>query len=339
MVVKAFTIISVNYLPQAKTLADSFKIIHPEIEFYICLFNNVDEVMDLNDHHKYSPDYSFIHPDNLDKDLYNELRLKYDDFSMACALKPFYSDFFLNDQDVNSIIYLDADIYLFSPLTSILKLLGDTQSNLSSIILTPHIIGVNEFKDEVSKNISFLTYGTFNAGFFAIKKNKEGKNFVQWWKRMLKDYCVINHNRGLYCDQTWLNLVPIIFKESLCILQDIGYNVAYWNIDYERTISCNNKGKYIINNNSELVFFHFARFRYYDEKNILPELPFTEFPNGSIVQRIYHDYRTHLKKNDFEKYKRELDIVNPENEDKKKQINISLKERVKNKIINLIRKI
>jgi hypothetical protein len=339
MAAKAFTIISTNYLPQAQTIADSFKKIHPEIDFNICLFGKVDEQIDLSDSADYSQHYLFIHPDNLEGNIYEELRQKYDDFSMACALKPYYSEFFFNDEEVESVLYFDADIYLFSPLTTVLNLLSDLQNPSSSIILTPHITKVDQFKDEVSKNISFLTYGTFNAGFFAIKNNQEGKKFVQWWKRMLKDFCIINYNSGLYCDQTWLNLVPILFKDNLCILQDIGYNVAYWNVDSERNLSIDSNGQYIINNTTALVFFHFARFRYFDVKNILPGLLFSDLPNNSILQDIYNDYRTHLKNNNFEKYTRDLDKAVPENIEKKQFIKISFKERVKNKLIRMIKKI
>ena len=337
MAIKAYTIISENYLPQAKTLADNFIQLHPDIEFYICLFGEKEN----NDFLEIKSDlfsgYKYILSNELNQGDYTTMRNQYDNFSMACALKPYFAEFILEKEQPNGLIYLDADLYFFSPLTDIQELLNNNEQQ-SSIILTSHNILIKEFDQEIERNISFLTYGTFNAGFFAIKNNQYSKQFIDWWKRMLNENCNVDLKRGLYCDQTWLNLVPTLFTDSLYILKHLGYNVAYWNIDAERRVSINLKNEYIINNKDLLVFYHYARFRYFDTENIIPNVSFNQVLNGNIIQDLYSRYRELLKINSFETFQRDIDIIQESNAEKESKI-IQLKNKIKWKVIRIIQKI
>ncbi|MGV0939603.1 glycosyltransferase [Empedobacter sp. ULE_I140] len=327
MAIKAFTIISENYLPQAKTLADNFIQLHPNIEFYICLFGEKEN----EEFHQINSDlfsgYKYILSNKLNQGDYTIMRSQYDNFSMACALKPFFAEFILEKDQPNGLIYLDADLYFFSPLADVQTLLNNNEQQ-SSIILTPHNILINEFNKEIERNISFLTYGTFNAGFFAIKNNQYSKQFIDWWKRMLKEYCIVDLQRGLYCDQTWLNLVPVLFTDSLYTLKHLGYNVAYWNVDVERKISITQQGRFMVNDNVELVFYHFARFDFNDDKIEKLGLKSSE----TILKQINQIYRKKLLFNNY--LPKQVELV----EDKKQHSKLfNLKETVKWKLIRILK--
>lgn len=337
MAIKAFTIISENYLPQAKTLADNFIELHPDIEFYICLFGEKgnDEFYKINS--DLFSGYNYILSNELNQGDYTIMRNQYDNFSMACALKPYFAELILEKDKPNGLIYLDADLYFFTPLTDVQTLLNNKEQQ-SSIILTPHNVSIKEFDQEIERNISFLTYGTFNAGFFAIKNNQYSKQFIDWWKRMLNEHCIVDLQNGLYCDQTWLNLVPTLFTDSLYIVKHMGYNVAYWNIDAERRISINSQNEYIVNNKDLLVFYHYARFRYFDTENIIPNVSFSQVLNENIIQDLYTQYRNLLKINCFENFQRDIDTIKESKIEKESKI-IQLKNKIKWKIIRIIQKI
>ncbi|MCA4777330.1 glycosyltransferase [Empedobacter stercoris] len=329
MAIKAFTIISENYLPQAKTLVDSFIQLHPNIGFYICLFGEKGN----DEFHKIKSDlfsgYNYILSNELNQGDYTIMRNQYDNFSMACALKPYFAELILEKDQPNGLIYLDADLYFFSRMTEVLSLLNNEDIN-SSIILTPHNVDIIDFEKEIERNISFLTYGTFNAGFFAIKNNQYSKQFIDWWKRMLTEYCIIDLERGLYCDQTWLNIVPVLFTDCVYILKNLGYNVAYWNIDAERKISMMQDGKFIINDKVELIFYHFARFDFNDDK--IDIIISDENISYHALKKINEIYREKLLQNKF--LPKKVEVV--EN-NKNSSILYNIKETLRWKLIRILK--
>lgn len=141
-----------------------------------------------------------------------------------------------------------------------------------------------------------------NAGFFAVKNNAAGICFLDWWKRILLTKCINDNENGIFYDQTWLDLVPIYFKESTHLLTDLGYNMAYWNLS-ERTLS-KEYGIYLVNKYTPLVFYHFARFKYYN--NVYIDglmIPMELYPE---IKLLFIHYKNLLKANFFEKY-----ITNP----------------------------
>lgn len=323
----AFTIISENYLPQAKTLAENFEVFHPEMTFYIFLFKTEAS-------QEIDPFFTNLKIIEIDKNIgeYNELRNRYDNFSLACALKPYASEYLFNNFDTQGLIYLDADLYFFSEMTTVLELLS-AEGEKDSIILTPHNININQNDYEIDRNIAFLNYGVFNAGFFAIKNTDSGKSFIKWWKRMLRFHCKNEPNKGLYCDQTWLDLVPVLFSENLHILKDPGYNIGFWNVDSERHLTLRDS-TYLVNNDFKLVFYHFARFQL--NKNILDKLYFTDNDQRSIVEKLYETYSETLVNNKFSEFRKDIEVA-----DVKKKVSMfnNIKETVKWKLIRILQTI
>lgn len=286
----AYTLVNIAYLPMAKTLADSFIRHNPDIPFYICLFDDKKDIVDAM-----FLDYNIYDKNNLDKNEYDDMRSRYDNFSMACALKPYFAEALLRNYNPDSIIYLDADLMFFNSLEKLRAILDESQK---SIILTGHQYKIIKSDTELSSNQSLRKYGIFNAGFFALKNNVVGNGFIDWWKRILFTKCIRDDSKGIYYDQTWLDLVPMYFGDHCFVLKDLGYNVAFWNLQ-ERNVSVRD-GKYLINDNYPLVFYHFARYKYYNS-DFIDGFTLT-FEKYQTIQIIFNDYKKILKLNLYEHY-------------------------------------
>lgn len=286
----AYTLINISYLPVAKTLADSFMYHNPDIPFYLCLFDDKNDIQD-----PIFLDYNIYDKNNLNKQEFDDMRGRYDNFSMACALKPFFAEALIRDFSPSEVIYIDADTMLFQPMTDLQQLL---QQESLSIVLTGHQYKIIENENELHNNLNIRKYGLYNAGFLAFKNDEKGIMFLNWWKRILFTKCIKDPENGIYYDQTWLDLVPIYFGDHCHILKHLGYNVAYWNLE-ERKVSVTNN-EYIINEDIPLVFYHFARFQYYNNIYIDGfKIKFDHFPE---IKVIFDDYKDKLKDNLYEKY-------------------------------------
>ncbi|RRQ45847.1 hypothetical protein [Chryseobacterium sp. SC28] len=309
----AFTIVNIPYLPVAKALADSFVTHNPEVPLYICLFDDQDDIQDAM-----FLDYHIYDKSHLNKEEYDDMRHRYDNFSMACALKPFFAEALLRDFDPEHIVYLDADLMFFDSLTKLDEVLNIQQK---SIVLTGHQYTVIPSENELSNNQTLRKYGIYNAGFIALKNNAVGQQFLAWWKRILFTKCIRDDENGIYYDQTWLDLVPMYFGDDFYMLKDLGYNVAFWNLE-ERHLSAKG-GNYFINEHYPLVFYHFARYKYYKPEFINGF--YMRFEGQDSLFEIFTTYRKNLKQNLFEEYHKEPIAKRPTFIDKLK---ISLKYRL-----------
>ena len=151
------------------------------------------------------------------------------------------------------VIYLDPDVVLFSRLDEVLD-----QLEIASIVLTPHQLlpmrtdgwGGN-FDERTS-----LSTGVFNFGFFAVSPNEEGIEFAKWFDYRTTWQSYDMPTDGLFTDQKWGNLVPVLFRGTL-ISRHHGMNVASWNL-HERKIHVSSDGEFLVDD-EPLVFFHFTK--------------------------------------------------------------------------------
>jgi len=183
---------------------------------------------------------------------------------LCTALKPVYALTLMSNYKTEKIIYLDPDIAVFNSLSPLLSLLDNF-----SILLTPHQLAPEKEDEYVKHNeILFLKRGSFNLGFFGVKRDKQGLDFLNWWNERLQSYCFDdnyevlpelskNHLLGLFTDQKWINLVPSFFP-NYHIIRDPGYNVCTWNLS-NRNVSISADGTFFVNG-YPLRFFHFSGF-------------------------------------------------------------------------------
>jgi len=245
----AFTICSANYLAQALALGDSLLVHNPTYHFIIGLVDEMDEAYPIVK----SINYTLIPIKEIGIPNFDDFCVQYNITELNTAVKPYYFSYlFEKNEGVESIVYLDPDIFVYHAFEVLENHLVSSQ-----IVLTPHItkpINDNKYPTETD----FLNAGIYNLGFIALKRGPESIEFINWWKKRLYHLCKIDFEKGLFVDQLWLNFATLFYKEVF-VLDNPGYNMAYWNLQ-ERSLSKNEAGTFIINGEHPLVFYHFSGF-------------------------------------------------------------------------------
>lgn len=243
----AFTICSVNYLAQARTLGDSLHRTNSELHYFIGLVDRLDAVeFDSG----YEPGYPLVEVHTIGIQGFAKMCDRYNITELNTAVKPFFfSYFFENYPEADKVIYFDPDIIVFQPLT---HLLGHLE--LHEAVLTPHIC--TPIEDRKSPNeLNHLNTGVYNLGFCAFRRSDAILAYVKWWEEKLRYECRIALCDGLFVDQNWMNFLPL-FVENTHIEKHRGHNAAYWNL-HERHFT--KKGKeFLVNENELLIFFHYS---------------------------------------------------------------------------------
>jgi len=283
-----FTIVSNNYFAQAKVLAESYKAVHPNQDFYIILVDYpTDKIpLTLDCGAKVIPLMEIPIPSK-DKFIY-----WYNIMELNTAVKPYVIDFLLNYHGYNKVIYLDPDIYVFKPLEEVEEAL-----ERKSIVLTPHI--TKPYHDNYyPSEVNILQSGVFNLGFIAIKKSSITQKFLDFWKEKLFIDCISAVDKGLFVDQKWCDFIPVMFNDYEIIFHP-GYNVAYWNL-HERVLYKKNDNWYV--NDKPLVFFHFSGFSPLDPDRLSKHQNRFSIEDTKFINELFTFYKNELIKADYEIY-------------------------------------
>ena len=275
-----FTVTNLAYLPKALVLAESL-LKHNGIKLHIFI---IDKKIDIQLPRSCS-EYTWIEDVGF-SDLF-ELAFKYDITEFSTSLKPGLTLKLF--EKYNKVIFLDPDTCLYNSIEPII-----TDLDLHSVILTPHytIPHSNGLPDS---DIAMMRFGSFNLGFFAVRKSDAGLHFLNWWDDRCRRFCYFETQFGLSTDQKWVSIAPCFF-EDLYISFNLGYNVAFWNL-HERKIGRDSTGSVVVNEKYPLIFFHFSSF---DEENpeLLSTRPFVKNsePNEALID-LSVTYRDLLKVN------------------------------------------
>lgn len=243
----AFTICSINYLAQARTLGESLRATNPDITYFVGL---VDRMGAITFEPGYEPEYELVEVHTIGITDFEDLCERYNITELNTAVKPFYFQYFFDKYpEANKILYLDPDIIVFQPLTELL-----TNLDIHEAVLTPHI--TTPIHDTRQPNeLDHLNTGIYNLGFGAFRRSPATLTFLAWWAEKLRYECLIALCDGLFVDQNWMNFLPL-FVESCHIEKNVGYNAAYWNL-HERTFS-REENTFTVNGGYPLQFFHYS---------------------------------------------------------------------------------
>lgn len=244
-----FTSICMNYLPKALTLGESLKKTNKNIKFCIVLLEReipkewptkakkiVDEVI-------LAKDLGF-------KD-FDKFIFKHSIVEASTSVKGQALVYLLENYD-EKIVYIDPDIKVYSSLNELSNILDE-----HPVVLTPHLTIPEANEIDIQNNeLCALQHGVYNLGFVAVKRTEEGLRFAKWWRDRLGLYCYDDIPRGIFTDQRWCDLAPAYF--DVYILKNPGYNMAPWNLSTRKIT--HKKNKILVNDNFELVFFHYSGF-------------------------------------------------------------------------------
>ena len=238
------TICSGNYFPYARILLTSLKKYHSEAALFLCLADTLQPKLELG-----IPEVTIIPADRLEIPNFADFAFRYDIMEFNTAVKPFVLQWLIEVEQFEEVVYLDPDIELFAPITSVFEALA-TEANF---VITPHITQPAE-GDEYPDDFGVMKAGIYNLGFIAVDNSLAAINFLHWWGRKLRFHCVNEQDRGLFVDQKFVDLLPA-FCDRVAILRDPSFNVAYWNL-HQRQLAQTAYGWTI--DNEPLKFFHFS---------------------------------------------------------------------------------
>ena len=307
----AFTIATANFLPQAKTVGDSFLSHHPGDKFCIALLDKLDSSFDKT----FFGSIEVIEVGEIGFPHFQEMADRYSIFELSNSLKPFCAEFLLDHYaDLSVLIYLDSDVFIYHNMNEL-----ETLLNNCNIIISPHFFTPLPADGIKQNERHFLNSGLYNGGFFAISKNDEASRFLSWWKERMRTLCFVDVAKGLFVDQIWLNYVPLYFN-GVHLIEHPGFNVAYWNL-HEREIT--KKGEqYVVNDSAPLVFFHFSGYNI-ERAEVLSKYQHRyTLDNRKELAPLFENYRNILIKNRFTELSRLVCAYNkdkPNSNDKAKQ--------------------
>lgn len=242
------TAVGANYAAHASVLAASFHRHHPDVPFYVLLAGSRRQRRAFHPQHVRVLSLDDVHIPQLSRML-----VRYDRKQVVVAAKPALLRHLL-ESGYGSVLYLDADMLVTSPLTPLLQSVGE-----HSLTLTPHIT-----QEDATMERALLFAGMYNGGLIGASDRPETRAFLSWWEGRLRTHCLEAVRRGIHYDQRWLDMAPA-FISNLHLLRDAGVNVAYWNLSQ------------FSSSGVPLRLFHFSGFspetpdqvtRYYNRQNV-----------------------------------------------------------------------
>ena len=121
-----------------------------------------------------------------------------------------------------------------------------------AVLITPHYYRFDPERNQAWLEGNFLS-GLYNAGFIGVNQN--AKEILEWWAKCCLYRCQKNSKKGLYVDQKFLDLFPII-EPSTKIVRQKGCNVAYWNLFQNERVLVNNE--VLIKGIDPVIFIHYV---------------------------------------------------------------------------------
>jgi glycosyltransferase involved in cell wall biosynthesis len=245
--VGVFTIASKNYLPQVRLLFSSLREHHPQFARCLILCDEAEGVGDLA-----GKIFEVLPADQLPIKKFRHMAFKYKVVELNTAVKPFAAQALFAKWDVDALVYLDPDIFVYRPLEELLQALED-----HSIVLIPHLTDFLVEDGRMPDERVFLQCGAYNLGFLALRRGKDAARLLSWWAGHCADDCRESIEDGLFVDQKWVDLVPGFF-DLVYILRHPGYDTAYWNLPH-RPLARDASGAFLAAGRP-LAFFHFSGF-------------------------------------------------------------------------------
>ena len=235
------TITTYDHLFKVFALADSLCAIYTQTTLHVLCIDKKN----IGDAH---PHCKFHELEDLKQEpIFDKIKSKYssEKDKLRWCMKPVFLSYLLKQTD--KVIYLDNDICLFGAFDFLFALLDK-----HSFLLTPHHYSRDPQKEQNWFEANFRV-GLFNAGFVAVSRT--AGDSLRWWAEACAYRCEKSALRGLFDDQKYLDLIPVM-DENAFILRHRGCNVAEWNrAEIPRTQKPD--GSVWLADKYPLIFIHF----------------------------------------------------------------------------------
>ena len=238
------TVVARNYLAAARVLARSFHDHHPGGKCWTLIIDDVDHEVD-----DAAEPFEVIRPEELQIDAWHRMTAGYSVVELSTAVKPWLLRHLLDVSGAERITFLDPDVQIFDSLMEVEELLQSY-----AVVLNPHLTAPLPRDGHRPAETDILASGSFNLGFAGFAASDEVHAMLGWWAERLATDCLAEPDRGYFVDQRWMDLGPGLIQ-SMYVLRDPGYNVAYWNLPH-REVRHTASG-YVVDGRP-LRFFHFS---------------------------------------------------------------------------------
>lgn len=247
------TIITANYSHYALTLYITLKKHNDRVILHILIADETADFYVINAIKKDFPHIYFYSTKDLCKDgiakaIYDKYAFEQMD-EFRWSMKSVFMKYLIIEQGCEKIVWADCDLGFFGDYQFIFDELDHY-----SILLTPHWRTSNPSVNTGEFDLLFMG-GLYNAGFVAA--SKKGLEMLDWWAEVCLYKCVRDFSKGMYVDQTYLNLMPIYF-DKVKTLKHRGCNISEWNQDECKRIKMSD-GQVLINGKWPLIFIHFTK--------------------------------------------------------------------------------
>lgn len=181
--------------------------------------------------------------------------------------------------EVDTLTYLDSDLYFFSSPRSLFEELEDYSVGIIEHRLAPNLQ-------------SYLRFGIYNVGWVFFRRDSFGLACLQWWTDRCIEWCHDRVEGHRFADQKYLDDFPRLFAR-VRVIQHKGANLAPWNLG---TFQVSAPAGMVMVDGQPLVFFHFQGL-----KMIRPWLIDTNFgwykiaPSRIVRHQIVDPYIRQLK--------------------------------------------
>lgn len=273
-----FTIVSRNYAAQAATLMRSLAQAEPAARRVVVAADGpIPELADVAE---------VIEAAALGAPV-RDMSVYYEALELNTAVKPFVFRSLMAQAGVDSVTYLDPDIYVFRPLAPVREGLAR-----SALCLTPHVTRPLTTPGNPT-NEDLASSGRFNLGFLSARRDPQVARLLDWWAERCRFDSRVAPDEGIFTDQKWMDQA-LDFVPHAAILEHPGLNLAYWNLE-GRVLAKAADGWRV--DGEPLIFFHFSGFD--------PERPLklSKHQNrfrvmaGSPMAALLADYAAELKAN------------------------------------------
>ncbi len=195
---------------------------------------------------------TLISMDNIMNKKLKKIRRERQLYEFCWTLKPVLVTYLLkNNYSLDSILYIDADVFFFKGVRDIYEDWADHSVFLTELLLSP------EWEQRLGK---------YSAGLVGFKRDKTGMKCLRSWRRKCLKWCYDRQEEGLWGDQKYLDDWPRLYS-GVKISENKGINAGSWNLRKGCRV-CSEGGAAHLNG-IELVCFHFSGFRVINENEYI----------------------------------------------------------------------
>lgn len=155
-------------------------------------------------------------------------------------------DFWLPWMDEDGITYLDSDLRFLSDPSVMFE---EIQNR--SIAIIPHRF--------IPSKQYLVRNGIYNVAWVSIRNTETGRRCSARWRQQVMQWCFDRVEGQNACgDQKFLDEWPALYGRECCIIQNIGANLAPWNLANWHLSERNGE---VYADDTKAVFFHAHEFQ------------------------------------------------------------------------------